>query len=265
MGTIETLKKTLDVTEHIVKKNLPTIITIASSGGMVGSVILMAKEAPKASFKVEMKRELDPNFSKAEVIAVYCEECWPSIALGTASIIGVNYANHLNLGKIASLGAAYSFVVSDNKAKDKAIKVLEEAVGKEKVEEIKKKFEDKDPVVAESIGQQAYDVEKITKYGKNEKRPCVISWTGSEFYATYNELYAGIQKSKELFAPVGDAFYISLGDVLYNLHAPACDAGDELGFQNDFDAMITECVINGAVGWKVTFLSQPLPDYDLIN
>lgn len=262
MSKLETAKKVLDFTIHMGKKHLPTLMSIGAGIGVVVTTCLTIKETPKAMEKVAKKKEIDPDISVLETAAVAIPEYAPALiafAVTEGLIIG---ANHVNLKRIAALGALYMGATADKEKALEALKAAEQVIGKEKIDEIKKRI---DPDGKTCLNQEAFDVEKTTKYGKNEKRPCIIGFTGSKFVASYNELEAGIKKSKESFSPVGDAFYISLGDVLYNLHAPACDAGDLLGFQNDFDAMIVECIIDGAVGWKVVFCSDVLPDYDSVD
>ena len=262
MSKIETAKKVGEFMIHFAKKNLPSIMSVCGGIGVVVTTGLAIKETPNAMEKIEAKKVKDPDISALEMVAVAVPEYAPALiafAITEGLIFG---ANRINLKRIAALGALYTGVCADKETKEKALKALEEVVGKEKVEEIKKRI---DPDGKACLNQEAFDVEKATKYGKNEKRPCIIGFTGSKFVASYNELAAGIKKSKEAFSPVGDAFYISLGDVLYNLHAPACDAGDLLGFQNDFDALIVECIIDGTVGWKVVFCSDVLPDYDSVD
>ena len=265
MSKIETAKKVGEFMIHFAKKNLPSIMSVCGGIGVVVTTGLAIKETPKAMEKIEAKKVKDPDISALEMVAVAVPEYAPALiafAITEGLIFG---ANHINLKRIAALGALYTGVCADNKTKDKAIKALEEIVGKEKVDELKKKLDISEPEVANSIGQDAYTVEKCISQGKNEKRPCVLGYTGSEFRATYNELKAGIQKCKEYFSPIGDAMYISLGDVLYNLHAPACDAGDQLGFGEDFDADVVECNFNGTLGWKVIFYTQPTDDYDQLG
>ena len=279
MGTIETLRKSLDVSEHFVKKNLPTIITVASSGGMVGSVILMAREAPKAADKIKEKKLLDPGFSKMQVVAVYCEECWPSIALGTASIFGVNYANHKQLGRLASLGAAYSFVISESKNKDKIIETkdrvidsLKGIVGEEKVEETKEKY---------GLSKTAYQTEKEDilpdpkVLGKNEIRPCRLAFTGQKFKNSMNGLTAGLEKCKESINnefgiydhKVDKVQYMPLAEVQYQIKCDMSDAGDLLGWcansREKFDYKISVADIDGTVGYEVLLFPDPDYGYDV--
>ena len=280
MGTIEALRKSLDVSEHFVKKNLPTIITIASSGGVAGSVYLMAKEAPRAAEKVKEKKLLDPNFSKAQTVAVYCEECWPSLTLAGVSIAGMNYANHKQIVRIAEIGAAYSLVVSDNKTKDKIIETkdkviesLKDIVGEDKVEEAKEKL----GVSSKSKSAYQTEVENIEPkvFGKNEIRPCRLVFTGQEFKNSMNGLTKGLEYCKAALDPSPNIYgnkvdkvdYLPLSEVQYQIKCSQSESGDLLGWAagDYFGYSIAVADIRGNVGYDVYLHGQPTFGFDMIN
>lgn len=261
MSKIETAKKVLDFTIHMGKKHLPTLMSIGAWIGVVITTGLVIKETPKAMAKIEEKKAKDPDITVLEKAAVAIPEYAPalvSFAITEGLIIG---ANHVNLKRIAALGALYMSATADKEKALEALKTAEQVIGKEKLDEIKKRI---DPDGKTCLNQEAYDVEKAVSYGKNEKRPCVCDFTGGEFIASYNEIEAGIKKAKNQVSPEGAALhYISLEDVLRYIGAPACSAGLLLGFGNEFDAYITECVVRpGVVGWKVFFYGEPVTDYD---
>lgn len=116
------------------EENLPTILTGAGTVGYVYTVYKVYKETPTYVKILEEYEEKEEKVTVTEKAATFCRVYWPAILSGTFSLGCFIFANHLNLKRIAALGAAYS--LADRNLKDYKEKA-EELLGKKapKVEE----------------------------------------------------------------------------------------------------------------------------------
>lgn len=259
MSKIETAKKVGEFMIHFAKKNLPSIMSVCGGIGVVVTTGLAIKETPKAMEKIEAKKVKDPDISALEMVAVAVPEYAPALiafAITEGLIFG---ANHINLKRIAALGALYTGVCADKETKEKALKALEEIVGKEKVEEIKKK------VIAESAVEEHIPVSttEVIK-GRSEKRPCRLVYfnkqIGGVFYNSYDGIERAMSDVEEEARTNGVAKFSTLMKRL-NMNG-GYYIEDLLVLDEDMDYLVYAATIDGAAGWEISLETEPLIDYD---
>lgn len=124
---------------HFMKKNLPTILTIAGAGGAVASVVLAVKATPKAMKLIEERKAREEK-EKLTVLETV-DACWKEYAFTgvtlTVAIACVIGANFLNLKGQAALLGLYSAQGEMFKAYKKE---MSELVGTEQEKEVEKKL-----------------------------------------------------------------------------------------------------------------------------
>lgn len=91
------------------KKNAPTILTIAGSIGVMGTSLLVAKETPKA-IKIINQRKRKTRKDKLHMALEIAKVYSPAIISGVSTIFCICSANILNERKQASLISAYTLL-----------------------------------------------------------------------------------------------------------------------------------------------------------
>jgi hypothetical protein len=115
------------------KKNLPTIMLGASIIGFWTSIVMIAREAPKA--KEELDSQPEPASFKAKAI-VYVKHCWKGGLVGIASTaVGIG-AHHINLERLAGAYMLTQFYKEDGEKLKKQI--LKKEGGEKELENLKK-------------------------------------------------------------------------------------------------------------------------------
>lgn len=96
-----------------IKQNLPTILTIVSSIGVVGTAIAVGCGTPKALQAIEKAREeKNDGLSKLEVVKSAAPAYIPAFLIGGSTIACIISANILNKRVQASLMSAYTLLDS---------------------------------------------------------------------------------------------------------------------------------------------------------
>lgn len=248
MDKIKAAKHLWKAAGHFVKKNLPTIMTIGAGVGCAVTVGLAIKATPRAVEKIEEKKKKDPDLTIWEKIAVGGPEYAAAIMAFLVTEGLLFGSNHVNLKRIAGLGALYSAVCADKETKEKALKAAEEFIGKEKMTEIREKvLEEKQP-----------------KFGSGERRPCILSYQnfqiGGIFYNSYDGIDMAMTDALEEAKTYGA---VKLSDVLSRLKMPdEYYIGDILVLDKDMDYCVYATTINGTPGWNVSLSTEPLIDHD---
>lgn len=257
MNKIEVAKRVYRHGIRWVKKNLPMILSVGAGIGVAVTVYEAVKETPKAVEKIKEKEKLDPDMTTLQKVAVGAPEMKATIIafLVTEGMLVASTGSWMK--KVAGFSVLYSAVVADKETKEKALKAAEELIGKEKMDALKKQvgLETSDGYTAEKTAKR----DNTPKFGRNEIRPCRCKLTGAICRNSYNGLVAGMEDSIEEAKTYG---IVSMGDVLYRCKFPDGDIGSMMVFDKDLDFNIVETTIDGAVGWELNILQDPVPDYD---
>lgn len=137
-----------------VKRNLPTILTTVGAIGVVATAVTSAKATPKAIKLLEQAEEKKgETLTVIEKVKTAGPVYIPSVIIGTATIACIFGSNTINKHRQASLISAYTVLdhsykeyrekVKDLLGDDADATVMNE-IAKDKYEEVKDKFEDKD-------------------------------------------------------------------------------------------------------------------------
>lgn len=124
---------------HFMKKNLPTILTIAGAGGAVASVVLAVKATPKAMKLIEERKERE-NKEKLTALETV-DACWKEYAftgvtltVAVACVIGANFLHLKGQAALLGLYSAQSEMFKEYKKK------MSEIVGAEQETEVRKEL-----------------------------------------------------------------------------------------------------------------------------
>lgn len=100
----------MNVITNWIKRNASTILTCIGAAGMVGTVIMAVKAAPKAIEKMDEETKDIPygELTKMDVIKAELPVYLPTIAVGTASLMCIFGANALNQKQQAMMVSAYA-------------------------------------------------------------------------------------------------------------------------------------------------------------
>lgn len=128
------MRNLLGKTQLFVKRNAPTILTVAGGIGVVTTSVMAAKATPKALRLLEEAEEKKgEKLTKLEKVRTVGPTYIPTIIMGIGTITCIFGANALNKRTQASLISAYALV--DNSYKEYKQK-LKELYGEETHEEI---------------------------------------------------------------------------------------------------------------------------------
>lgn len=121
------------------KKNLPTIMIGASIVGFWTSIVMIAKEAPKAKAEIEEKGNDLPFKDKA---IIYGKHCWKGGLIGLASTgLGIG-SNHINLERLAGAYMLTQMYKDDGEKLKKQI--LKQESGEKELNNLKKAILEED-------------------------------------------------------------------------------------------------------------------------
>lgn len=257
MDKIKAAKQLWKAAGHFVKKNLPTIMTIGAGVGCAVTVGLAIKATPKAIDKIEEKKKKDPDLTIWEMIAIGGPE-YAAAIIAFLITEGLMFgSNHVNLKRLAGLGALYSAVCADKETKEKALKAAEELLGKEKMTEIREK-------VLKEEAEKPKIEEKLPKFGTGERRPCILTYQNFQIGGIFNNSYDGIDMAMTDALEEAKTYgAVKLSDVMTRLKMPdEYYIGDILVLDQDMDYCVYASTINGTPGWNVSLNTEPLIDHD---
>lgn len=99
---------------RFVVRNLPTILTIAGSTGVVATAILTAKATPKAVEIFETQHKEDkPGETSVLTVATAAKPYIPAIVVGTASIACILAANGIHVRRYSTLCTTYNILADE--------------------------------------------------------------------------------------------------------------------------------------------------------
>lgn len=227
----EVFGKSLTNFKEGTKKNSPAILTGLAVVGLLSTVVLAYKAAPKAE-KIMEKKKKDMSYvekgDKAAKKAVTVETIkemapviTPVVVMGAATTACILGSNSISSKRIAVLSAAYS--ISERTVKDLNGK-MNEVLGVKKTQ-----------VIKDAIAKDKLDASKTPKGNQvivtgNGDVLCKDSYTGRFFQSNAQKIGQAIN---ELSHDLMTDMYVSLNDFYGALNIPRVPMGEDLGWNVD--------------------------------
>lgn len=225
------LKNLLEMSLMFGKKNLPEILAVVSTVGVVTTGILAFRAGRKADEIIKEKKrdmeDVDPEDSaaKKEVIWETIKEVSPIVAppiiLGAVTIASIVGSNRVSNKRIVALSAAYS--LSESTLKDFKKKMVE-VVGENRATDIK------DEVAKEKLKRAEEKGDVLIVTPPEGKIRCMDGFVGTVFYSTYQRIQQAIN---ELTSQCFCEQYVSISDLYDILGVPSQKVCDFLQFKDD--------------------------------
>lgn len=118
------MNKLLTKANIFLKRNSPTILTVAGAAGVIATTVMAVKATPKAMLLLEKaEEEKGESLTKLEIVQTAGPVYIPSILIGASTIACIFGANALNKRSQASLMSAYALL--DNSYKEYKNKLIE--------------------------------------------------------------------------------------------------------------------------------------------
>lgn len=235
----------------IVNKNAPTILTAIGAAGVVGTAATAIELSPKA------KDILDdnPDADGLEKVQLTWKYYLPIVAMSSASICCMAFANHISLRRYSALGAAYLLKETDfNNYKEEAEKLLGKKKTKELQEAQAKKAIESNPIEDESL---------IWNTG-NGNTLCYDYYSGRYFRSSIEAIKKAQNYINERILKEDKIF---LNDVYDELSLPHIGLGDHVSFNMREDGMI-EFAIESTIAENdqpcVVLDFKPHPSYNYV-
>lgn len=197
--------------QYFLKKHSSTILTVASSAGVITTAVLSVKATPKALILLEeAKKEKSDELSVFETVKVAWKPYIPAAISGVSTIACIFGINYLSIKNQASLMSAYALL--DNSYKEY----------RNKVNEI---YEDgADIKVRQEIASSKYDKNKKVEDGKI----LFFDFNGVRFFeSTMEQVMYAENAFLEILNGRGYACINEYYDLLGLSHI---DGGDQLGW-----------------------------------
>ena len=207
-------------------KYSPQILTGLGSAGMVTTVLMAIKTAPKANLIVDdIVAEKGEDLTTKEKVKTYGKIYWPVIAMGALSLtcfIGSNWCSHRHY---VTLEAAYA--IASNSLKTYQDKVIEVA-GKKTAEKIDEK------IVEEKIIAAPPQESKIIVTDKG-KTLFFDLWSGRYFESDMEAVRRAINNCNKYMIDNDD---LSLNQLYSELGMPETDMGDFMGWSVSCNSLL---------------------------
>lgn len=249
------MNQLVNKSQMYVKRNAPTILTIAGGVGVVATTVSAIKATPKAVQLLEaakgFKGDELTNFEKIKMVApLYI----PTIIYGATTILCIFGANMLNKRHQASLISAYALL--DNSYKEYKKKVIE-LHGK-----------DGELEIVEAIVEDKYEEE--TPRLEDDSLLFYDQFSGRFFNSTMNNVLSTFY---QINRDVSTNYSATINDFYDYLDIPYIDGGDVLGWsvgmnseaywQEWIDFAVEERELED--GTKCNFIiiyQEPMVDFD---
>lgn len=237
-------------------KNMPTILTIAGSVGVVLTAVTTANATVKAVCLVnEAECQKKDALTKKEVFVTTAPSYIPPILIGSATIACVVASNLLNKRQQASLASAYMLL--DTTFRDYKKKVIE-MYG-----------ENADKDVRAELLKEHYKEQKVVKIRTDETLLFYIDQYGQIFERTFSEVQDAEYQLNRKLAMDGEAsvndFFELLG--LDTNEVGACLGWDQEGVCDffmppwiDFEHQLVR-MEDGMECFIIIFVTEPTPGY----
>lgn len=173
-------------TAKTVKADSPTVLTAMGIVAFGATVVLVAKETPKAVVDLE-RAEKDKNdkLNPVEKASVLAKNYWPAAVTGVSSVTCFLAANHISFLRIQAAMAAYK--MSENKFAEYQDKVVEK-FGAKKEHEVRNDISS-DQMESHNAQLDNPDLIPHTKGGNTL---CYDKFSGRYFYSDMQTLRAAV-------------------------------------------------------------------------
>ena len=175
----------------------PQLVAFTGAGFMVGSVYFACKETPKANEAVEAKREIDPELSKLEEIAISIPKYAKTLTCMGLGLGCTYLAWRFEALKYAALAATCAQLADENSSIRQAVN---EITG---------------PMTADKVEAKAAEIrstERVRTAGDDSDRdipseyhtvPFSLSFTGKSWYDTKSNVCRKLNKAVEQLCKTG--------------------------------------------------------------
>lgn len=194
-----------------IKRNMPTILAIVASAGVVGTAVLSGKASIKASANVQKAKREKEVVTKIEVVKIAAPSYILTAVCGVTTIACIIGSNTLNRKQIASLIGAYALL---KKSYDEYQNKVRELYG------------DDDPV-RNAIVQDRYTDSAVSDFKDDETLLFYDEYHEEFFHRKMIEVLDAEYQLNRKFVTDGEA---SLNDFFRLLGLPETEEGDILGW-----------------------------------
>lgn len=240
---------TLDRVKHFIGQNAPTILTIMSCAGVVGTAICAGQDALKARdvlLQAEMNNE---DLSKREGL-MRVAPCYISTALMASATVACIISNHqVSTGKIAAYASAYSLAQAAAKEyRDKVVDIIGE-----------KKAKDIDDAIADKHMAEHPASKQPIVVGDGQVL-CYDNLSGRYFSSDMESLRKIVN---DLNFDLMSDMWVRLNEFYDRIGLDPINLGEELGWSVDhqielkFSSRLTD---NGKPCLVVDFYTMPMAD-----
>lgn len=170
------LKLIFDYLMQVGKKNLPTLLTVASCLASIKAVIDAAGKGPELQKELAKAKanKKDGKLTKSELFVIYLKIFWPIVIEEGISIATCVGANSINLHRQAALMAAYAATETNFKEyKDNVVKTF----GDKKAKEVDT------TACKNTVGKSVVEDDMIASTGFGTQL-CFDQWSGRYFYCS---------------------------------------------------------------------------------
>lgn len=249
----EFIKKNLKVAVKFVKKNSPTLLSVAATGGFILTTVLACDatlKAVKVVEEVNEEHEGEGDIPKKEYVKRIAPLCIKPLATGAAATYCIFKANSINSKRLTAAVAAYDISrTALRNFKESAYRT----VGAKKVNEI----------IDDSAKTTAQKVNKDTEWeytGRGNVK-CIDGMTGRHFYSDINEIKSGLNAFNEI---LNNADYSELNELHEQWGLEPTGAGSILGFHRDdglLELTYSSQLIDGEPCLVIDYVNTPIMDY----
>lgn len=248
------LGKTLRTTGLKVRKHSPEILTGLGIAGFVGSVVLVAKAAPKAKeLNEQIREEMEEDGATEKEIAIEQVKADLPIFLPTFIMCGISAtciicANRIGARRQVALASAYA--ISEERFKEYQQKVIEK-LGEKKEQVIR------DEVAKDSIKDKPVPSDIVLH---NDEILCYDKVLGRYFKSTIDELTDAVTYINER---VFIEMFMRLNEFYSQLGLRTVEIGDDLGWTPDCVLHLDKTWVDTEEGTKCLIISYDyVPMYD---
>lgn len=202
------------------RKNSPTILTVAGIAAMWVTAALLAKSAPVAKEKLEdAEEEKGEDLTVVEKVKTVAPVVWPALAVGAVGSYSLICANSIHLRRTAALTSAY--LISRDALREYRAKVVEH-IGERKEQKVR------DDVAKERLNKNPASSDNIVITGHGDHL-CYIVPFGLYFQSDINKVRQAVNTINERLVTGGE-LYITANDFLTELGIKPIGVGDDLGW-----------------------------------
>lgn len=221
--SITNLKSIARIGKEFASRNLPSILTGLAIGGFVGTVVIAIKDTPRAHIIFEEKRKkygTAKDIPKKEIITDVVPVYFPTIFLGSASILCIIGSNAVNLKRNAAIMSLYK--ISDTAYRELRTKVREE-IGERKAQVIQ------DRIAKDKIDKNPLSSNEVLMTGISDTL-CYDAISGRYFKSDIETIRRTMNDMNTIIL-AND--YVSLNEFYCALGLPPINIGYEMGWRVD--------------------------------